>query len=82
MIPRTLTGILLPDAWTGDGKISGFALCTDDEQKYVLKCCSGTDFLMAMLRQNIKVNGIVVEEAGERSINVITLQSLTLKEEL
>lgn len=68
MTESTLTGILVADQWTEDGEISGFALCTDDEQKYVLNCTVDKKSLQEMLHRIIEVNGVVTGDAGERSI--------------
>lgn len=68
MNKSTLIGILVPDQWTEDGEISGFALCTNDEQKYVLNYSNDKKILMEMLHQTVEVIGVVTEYAGERNI--------------
>ena len=76
----TLAGILVPDQWTGNGEISGFALCTDDEQKYALNLSTGKDSLMVMLRQTIEVSGIVTDATGKKSISVTDFRLLPSRE--
>ncbi|AGF77178.1 hypothetical protein UWK_00597 [Desulfocapsa sulfexigens DSM 10523] len=76
----TLAGILVPDQWAEDGEITGFALCTDDERKYVLNCNNKKNNLSSMLHQNIKVSGTMTGEAEKESIKVTTLQPLSSQE--
>ena len=67
----TLAGVLVPDQWAENGEITGFALCTDDEQKYVLHHSAGKSNLISMLHQAIKVDGIVTDGTGEEKSFIV-----------
>lgn len=66
----TLAGVLVPDQWKGNGDVSGFALLTNDESKYVLSCNDRVRDLIPLLRQQIEVSGFLKSEAQEKTIHV------------
>ena len=76
----TLTGVLVPVQWADNGEITGFALCTDDEQKYMLLCSTEKNDLAAMLHQSVKVSGIVTGDTVGRRIIVTALDYLSAEE--
>ena len=76
----TLAGVLVPDQWAEDGEITGFALCTNDEQKYVLHLSDDKSNLNLSLHQSIKVSGIIAGDAGGGSIIVTALRPLSSRE--
>lgn len=76
----TLTGVLVPDQWAENGEITGFALCTDDERKYSLRCSSKKNNLVLMLHQSIKVSGTITGNAEGESIMVAAIQPLSTRE--
>lgn len=66
----TLAGVLVPDQWKGNGDVTGFALLTNDEKKYVLICNDREQELMPLLRQEIEVRGFLQNKAQEKTILV------------
>ena len=76
----TLAGVLVPDQWANNGEITGYALCTDDEQKYMLLCGTEKIDLADMLHRSIKVSGVVTGDTVEKSIIVTTLDYLSDEE--
>lgn len=76
----TIKGVLVPDQWSKKGVISGFALCTNDEQKYVLDYSKNKIQLMTMLRQNIEVSGVVEDNKRGRTLTVSSLRLLPCTE--
>ena len=72
----TLAGVLVPDQWAENGEITGFALYTDDEQKYVLHYSADKSNLISMLHQTIKVNGTVTDDAGEEKYIIVNALQL------
>ena len=76
----TLVGVLVPDQWAEDGEITGFALCTNDEQKYVLHLSDDKNHLNLSLHQSIKVSGTITGDAGRGNIKVTALRPLSSEE--
>ncbi|MBU0946853.1 MAG: hypothetical protein KJ804_08920 [Proteobacteria bacterium] len=66
----TLAGVLVPDQWKGNGDISGFALFTNDEKKYILSYSDREKDLMPLLRQEIEISGFLESKAQEKIIFV------------
>lgn len=58
----TLTGVLGPDQWGEHGEITGFALYTADEEKYVMESCDSNKDLYVLLHQTIRVKGVLVQQ--------------------
>ena len=66
----TIIGVLVPDQWEDNGEISGLALLTDDESKYVVNCRDIEYDIMPMLRKKIEVSGLLKTNAQEKTILV------------
>ncbi len=78
----TLAGVLVPDQWKGNGEISGLALCTNDEQKYILRAQDREEALMLMLRQNIEISGFLQEGTEGKTILVTRFAPISGKDSL
>ena len=66
----TLTGVLGPDQWGEHGEVTGFALYTDDEQKYVMESCTSNKDLNLLLHQTIRVKGLLVQQPYGKVVEV------------
>lgn len=66
----TLVGVLVADKWEANGKISGLALLTDDERKYLIHPEDVAQDIMSMLRRKIKVTGLLKNKAHKKIICV------------
>lgn len=66
VMPITITGLLVPDKWDEHGAITGLALLTGDEEKYLIKPDDNLEPLLAVLRRTIELQGTVKEEKGKR----------------
>ncbi len=76
----TLVGVLVPDQWKGNGDVSGFALLTNDENKYVLSYNESEKDLMQLLRQQIEISGFLKSEAQEKTILVTCFRPFGCRE--
>lgn len=65
-----VTGVLVPDQWEEDGEISGLALLTNDESKYVINCSDLENDIMPLLRKKIEISGLLKSKAREKTILV------------
>lgn len=66
----TLTGVLGPDQWGEHGEVTGFALYTADEQKYVMQSCPSNRDLYVLLHQTIRVKGVLVQQPHGKAVVV------------
>jgi hypothetical protein len=55
----TLSGVLVPDSWKGNGDITGLALLTNDEKKYTISYGDREKELLPMLRQEVELSGLL-----------------------
>lgn len=66
----TLQGIILPSAWDKDGNVITISLSTFDEEEYSI----GSDYLwrelMALLREKVRICGVVSLKKGKQIISV------------
>lgn len=76
----TIVGVLVPDQWKVNGEISGLALFTNDEKKYVLNYTNKKDELMSMLRRKIEISGLLKSEAQEKTILVTCIRPISCQE--
>ncbi|MBU0961702.1 MAG: hypothetical protein KKD01_13215 [Proteobacteria bacterium] len=76
----TIVGVLVPDQWKGNGEISGLALFTNDEKKYVLTYTNQEEELMSMLRRKIEISGLLKSEAQEKTILVTCFRPVSPQE--
>ena len=64
----TLQGIIIPSAWDKDGNVITISLSTFDEEEY----CIGGDHLwrelMALLREKVRIRGVVSRKKGKQTI--------------
>ena len=73
----TLTGVLVPDQWEENGKITGLALLTNDESKYVVNSKKIKQDITPMLRKKIEVSGLLNTKAHEKTILVTDFRPVT-----
>lgn len=59
-------GLLVPDSWDEHGAITGLALLTGDEEKYLIRPAESLALLLPALRQTIELEGILTVEKGEK----------------
>ncbi len=67
----TLTGILIADQWEANGTVTGCALLTDDEEKYIVRLDDRLHEMLLLLRRKITVNGTLQDENREKILHVI-----------
>lgn len=65
-MPITITGLLVPDKWDEQGAITGLALLTGDEGKYLIKPDDNLAPLLPVLRQTVELQGTVKMEKGKK----------------
>lgn len=65
-MPITITGLLVPDKWDEQGAITGLALLTGDEGKYLIKPDDNLAPLLPVLRRTIALQGTVRMEKGKK----------------
>ncbi len=65
-VPITITGLLVPDKWDEQGAITGLALLTGDEEKYLIKPDDDLGPLLPVLRRTIELQGTVKMEKGKK----------------
>ena len=65
-LPTTITGLLVPDKWDAHGVITGLALLTGDEEKYLIMPDDNLAPLLPVLRRTIELQGTVKLEKGEK----------------
>ncbi len=66
VMPITITGLLVPDKWDEKGAITGLALLTGDEEKYLIMPDDNLGPLLSVLRQTIELQGTVKMEKGKK----------------
>ncbi|PLX50564.1 MAG: hypothetical protein C0613_03695 [Desulfobulbaceae bacterium] len=62
----TIQGLLVPDRWDAEGVITGVALLTGDEEKYLVQPDSGLESLLPLLRSRVELVGTVQLRQGEK----------------
>ena len=62
----TLSGLLVPDKWDDKGTITGLALLTKDEEKYLIKPDNNLGPLLPALRRTISLEGVVKMDKGKK----------------
>jgi hypothetical protein len=68
--PATIRGIVLPVVWDERGNGVDFAILTHDEDEYrIAKNKKGRD-LMAYVRKEVEVSGLVSQERNRKRISV------------
>lgn len=68
-----LTGLLIADQWDTEGNVTGFALLTDDEEKYVLNVSGCSEDFCMQLRKKITIKGMLDHLKREKVIHVSNL---------
>lgn len=68
IMPITIKGLLVPDKWDTMGAITGLALLTDDEEKYLIKPDDNLAPLLPILRRTIEIQGTVKVEMGKKML--------------
>ncbi|WP_028581464.1 hypothetical protein [Desulfogranum japonicum] len=68
----TLTGLLVADQWETNGTVTGCALLTDDEEKYIVRFDDRLNDILLLLRQQITINGTLHNENKDKILHVIT----------
>lgn len=53
----TIRGIFVPESWDDEGNVTGLAILTSDEDKYVVKKDKNFDELLVFLRKEMEVDG-------------------------
>ena len=66
----TLTGVLVADQWKANGKITGLALLTDNESKYLISPDDLDQDINLLLRKRIQVRVILSDTPEERIFRV------------
>ena len=66
----TVTGVVIPADWDRDGRITGVAISTHDEDEYlVLRRARGTE-LVRLLQKEVEVTGWAELEQGKKTMVV------------
>ena len=65
-VPIILTGLLVPDKWDAQGAITGLALLTCNEEKYLIMPDDNLEPLLPVLRRTIELQGTVKIKMGKK----------------
>ena len=69
--PATIRGLVAPVAWDDKGNVLVAAILTHFEEEYLIAQNGWGEALLAFLRQEVKVSGLVMEnESGKKIITV------------
>ena len=72
----SLQGIIIPSAWDKDGNVITISLSTFDEEEYSI----GSDHLwrelMALLREKVRIRGIISRKGEKQIISVTDFQRI------
>jgi len=69
--PATIRGLVAPVAWDDKGNVLAAAISTHFEEEYLIEQNGWGEALLALLRQKVKVSGLVMEnESGKKVITV------------
>ena len=63
-------GIIIPANWDNNGNLVDLAIATPNEEEYLITDKNQIARLKPLLRQMVKIKGIVQTEAGRKIINV------------
>ena len=68
--PITIRGLVIPADWDEKGNVVGVAISTFDENEYLVDRDEESEGLLSIIREEVKVSGIVREERGKKRFRV------------
>jgi hypothetical protein len=66
----TVTGVIIPAAWDRDGRVTGVAISTHDEDEYLVKRQAKGTELVRLLQKEVEVTGWAALDQGNKTIVV------------
>lgn len=66
----TFTGVIIPADWDRDGRITGVAISTHDEDEYLVRRRAKGTELVRLLRKEVEVTGWAELDQGKKRITV------------
>ena len=66
----TITGVIIPADWDQDGRITGVAISTHDEDEYLVQGRAKGTELVRLLRKEVEVTGWAELDQGKKTITV------------
>jgi hypothetical protein len=66
----TISGIMLPAEWDESGNVTGLAIHSNDEEKYNIDNLSERRELLSLLRERLKVTGILKRDVDGNRFTV------------
>ena len=73
---QKVTGVIVPSAWTDDGKITHIAIFTIDEKEYLIDLRDKGRELMRQINAKVELEGRIQPRIDGRSIIVISKYTL------
>jgi hypothetical protein len=66
----SINGIIIPVDWDVNGNITGLAIATHREEEYFIENDDKAATLMSLLRQEVRITGVVVSKGEEKIIKI------------
>jgi hypothetical protein len=74
-----IEGIIIPANWDNKGTVVDLAIATRDEEQYLITDKDQVARLKPLLRQEVEIKGILLNQAGRRIIEVKRFSKLHTK---
>ena len=71
-----IKGIIIPVNWDAKGNVIGMAIATHKEEEYFIENDSKASKLISLLRQEVKITGVIKNKGGKK---IIKIKKLTRK---
>ena len=66
----TVTGVIIPADWDPDGRITGVAISTHDEEEYLVRRRAKGKELVRLLQKEVEVTGWAEVDQGKKALVV------------
>ena len=76
----SLQGIIIPSAWDKAGNVLAISLSTFDEEEYCIESDNRWSELMILLREGVRIRGVVSRKKGVQTIRVNDFKRIKDKE--
>jgi hypothetical protein len=67
-LKRTVTGIIIPQQWDDNGKVTGVSIQAFDESEYIVRAYKRGKELRDFINRKVKVNGKVFERLDGKEL--------------
>jgi hypothetical protein len=65
-----IKGIIIPVNWDAKGNVIGMAIATHKEEEYFIENDSKASKLISLLRQEVKITGVIKNKGGKKIIKI------------